>query len=204
MDYTNMPYIDGINWETASHYMPDKEMLFIALEDIVKYADDQAQTLIELKKTVENDPNPVNYKEYSVKAHAMKSNLRTLGADLFNEALMLEQAGKDYSEEIIKDKTDDFVKKYLELIDKLKPLVSANEEKTGFDEDTLFEKITCIKTAMEDFEINTLQENMRDITSMDIPDKYKKEIASLEIAVRDLDSDGVNSSCDALEKIRIW
>ncbi len=202
MEY-NMPYIEGVNWETAFHYMPGKEMLLKVLEEIVKYADTQVKTLIELKNAIITEPSPKNFKEYGVHAHSMKSTLRSLGSDLFDEAYELELAGTECRENVIIEKTDPFVQKYIDLIEKLKPVVYTDDAQNVFDENDFFERISIIRKAMNSFDISTLQSNMRDVSDMKVPQKYKKVIGSLEEAVRNLDTEGVMKSCEELEVIRV-
>ncbi len=201
MEY-NMPYVEGINWETAFHYMPTKETLFCVLEEIVKRADSQTEKLLELKKEVEKQPGPDSYKNYAIQAHAMKATLRTLGSDLFDDALLLELAGNEENENTIMESTDAFVKKYLKLTENLRPLLSPGEASSGFDETELFEKVTCIRKATDSFDISGLQDNMRQILQMKFPDKYRKEIRLLGDYVRDLDTDGILRSCEELNKLR--
>ncbi|MCR5107530.1 MAG: hypothetical protein K6B28_05140 [Lachnospiraceae bacterium] len=199
MEYI-MPYIEGIDWERAFHYMPDKRILLNVIGEIVASAASQTDKLIKLKNAVEKDPSGANFREYSVQAHSMKTTLRSIGSELSEEALLLEEAGNDNSQSLIVEKTDPFVRKYLKLTDMLKVYVSGEKKPDVFDKEEFLERIDSIRKAMEAFDINTLQSDMRFLLDMDIPDFCPDEVRSLEAAVRDLDTDRVMISCDALYK----
>ena len=51
---------------------------------------------------------------------------------------------------------------------------------------------------MDSFDISLLQNSMRDIKCMTLPDKYADEVGKLENAVRDLSMEDVFASCDRI------
>lgn len=65
-----------------------------------------------------------NYDEYRIKVHAMKNNLKTIGATELGElAYKLELAGKNGDIACIKDNNDEFLRRYNELMELLNPLI---------------------------------------------------------------------------------
>ncbi|MDO5155946.1 MAG: ATP-binding protein [Eubacteriales bacterium] len=61
-----------------------------------------------------------NWKEYTVKIHAVKSNSKNIGAnDLFELALALEMAAREENVEYIDNNHDSFMKEYQTLIDEI-------------------------------------------------------------------------------------
>lgn len=62
-----------------------------------------------------------NWREYTVIAHAIKSNSKQIGAAaLFEEALSMEMAGKSEDEAYLIGNHDIFIKHYDEVLDYLK------------------------------------------------------------------------------------
>lgn len=62
-----------------------------------------------------------NWREYAVIAHAIKSNSKQIGAaELAEEALSMEMAGKSGDESLIAEKQEDFIKHYKEVLDYLR------------------------------------------------------------------------------------
>lgn len=62
-----------------------------------------------------------NWREYTVIAHAIKSNSKQIGANaLFEEALSMEMAGKSEDEAFIGEHHATFIEHYKEVLDELK------------------------------------------------------------------------------------
>ncbi|MCR5545719.1 MAG: hypothetical protein K6F30_04495 [Lachnospiraceae bacterium] len=202
MEY-NMPPVAGIDWEKAHHYLPSKELLLEVLTEFVSSADKQANTLTEFKDMVEQNPTPDNYASFRIHAHAMKSALRSIGADLFAEAYELEIAGKEEQKDVILEKTEDFTIEYLSLAESLKVIVGACNKKAAFNEDDFFAEIDEIKDAMTAFDISGLQDAMKRVSEMSIPSEFVDEVGELEEAVRNLVSNRVLECCENIEEMRI-
>ena len=196
MDY-NFPHIDGIDWEKAYHYMPTKEVLLEILKEFVASCDEQIAELKKFEKAVEENPSRENYSSYRIQAHAMKAGLRSIGSNLFDMALMLEEAGRHCNGVIISEKTEIFTQRYRELADRLVPLAGTGEE-TEFDTSRFFELVDNVRKGMDSFDISLLQNSMRDIKCMTLPEKYMDEVGKLESAVRDLSMEDVFASCDRI------
>ncbi len=198
MEY-DLPEIEGVDWEKAYHYIPNMETLTSTLQEFVGSADTETDRLSGFKEAVMQDGSEENFAAFRIQAHALKSNLRSIGADLFDTALSLENAGKTLDRETIMQKTDDFIADYKKLIQKLTVITGDKKAAETFDIDLFLEKISNIKEAMEAFDVSTLQDNMETVEKMDIPDIYKEDTKKLADAVRDLMSDTVIEICNKLE-----
>ncbi|MCR4797641.1 MAG: hypothetical protein K5853_04245 [Lachnospiraceae bacterium] len=201
MDY-HMPQIQGIDWEKAHRYIPSKDLLLDVLKEIIKQAPKDTKLLRDYKEQVTQDPSEENYTAYRIQAHAMKASLRSIGSDLFDEAYALEIAGRQMQMDPILKDTEAFIRDYLSLAEILKGLVDTDADDLGFDEALFFEKIKCVKTAMEAFDVPTLQEAFHIVSDMEIPVQYADHINALKPAVRDLDYDTVMKLCDEIEEMR--
>ncbi|MCR5272051.1 MAG: hypothetical protein K6E13_03605 [Lachnospiraceae bacterium] len=197
MDY-NMPPIEGINWEKAHGYLPEKEMLLMVLEEYVKTCKKQTKLLAGYRDILRDEASDENFASYRIQAHAMKSTLRSLGAELFDMAYSLEMAGKEKSSETIMAKTDIFIEEYTALSEKIRGIVGDCDRKKTFDGNLFFVKIKEIKNAMDIFDVTTLQEAARTVLDMELPTEYEKDVSCLEEAVRNLDSDTVEECCERL------
>ncbi len=198
MEY-DLPKIEGVDWEKAYHYMPDKPTLIDTLQEFVSSADRETERLSDFKETLLQNGSEENYAAFRIQAHALKSNLRSIGADLFDNALSLENAGKSMDRETIMQKTDAFIADYRELIQKLTVITGGKKAAAAFDRTLYLEKISAIKEAMEAFDVSTLQDNMEAVENMDIPDKYKADTKELANTVRDLMSDNVIEICEKIK-----
>ena len=196
----DLPQIDGIDWEVAHHYLSSQEMLIDTLCEYVKSADKQTTELIFLKEQVEQQSSSENFANYRIKAHAMKSTLRSIGSALYEQALKLETAGRDEDIDTIMEETAYFCERYLNTSEKLREITGDVDAGTDFDEGVFLEKISEIRSSMLTFDINTLQAAFGVIQDMNTPDKYEGELKKLEIAIRDLETEQVLGICDQITR----
>ena len=196
----DIPIIPGIDWEKAHNYLPDKETLVKVLEETVRSCMKQTQLLSVLKSAVLSDASENNFSAYRTQAHAMKATLRTVGSDLFDMALSLEEAGRDGNVDVIRDDTDAFIAKYKQFAESLKNVVGDCDKGKAFDKNEFVADIAKLRTSMEAFDVNALQQAFEDVLRMDLPEKYKDVIVKLEKAVRELDSEEVIVCCDEILK----
>ncbi|MBQ9341673.1 MAG: hypothetical protein IJT81_04870 [Lachnospiraceae bacterium] len=194
----DLPAIEGIDWEKAHSYLPDKDMLIKVLEETVRTCVKHTQLLTVLKSTVLTEPSDESFAAFRIQAHAMKATLRTLGSELFEKAFSLEMAGKDGDIDKIRDDTDSFIEDYKRFSESLKAVVGDCDKGKAYDREEFIKQITILKSAMETFDVGTLQEAFDEALRMDLPEEYKDVITKLEKAVRELDSDEVISCCNEL------
>ena len=194
----DLPQMDGIDWEVAHHYLSSQEMLIDTLCEYVKTAARQTAELTSFKEQAEQQPSSENFANFRIKAHAMKSTLRSIGSDLYEQAFRLETAGRDEDIDIISDETADFCRRYLAVAEKLREITGDVDAGTDFDEGLFYEKIAEIKSSMQTFDINNLQAAFSVIQDMNTPEKYDEDLKKLETAIRDLESEQVMTICDLL------
>ena len=200
MDY-NLPVIEGVDWEKAYHYMPNKEVLVEVLKEFVFSSEEQIERLMSLKEELKENSGYEAFEMFKIQAHAMKAGLRSIGSDLYDPAYRLEIAGNEFNIDVILAETDEFVKNYRELAAKLDTIVGENE-RTAYNEEVFFECIDRISRGMDTFDISLLQDAVKDIKNMDIPEKYKASVGALEDAARDLSSEEVAALCGAIRSMR--
>ena len=199
-DY-HMPVIEGVDWEKAHRYVPEKESLLAILREMVAGASKQASLLLKYRDEIKTDPSDENHDLFKVQAHAMKASVRSIGSDLFDEAYALELAGKDRDTETIIRDTDRFADDYLALSDRLRVITGDTDRQEAFDKKAFAERIQEIKTAMDAFDVTLLQGSSSKVMSMETPEILKNELAILEEGVRDLESEKVLGCCERIEDL---
>lgn len=103
--------VPGIDWDVAHEYLPNKEIVESTLSEFYKAGYGNADKL----RSIWSDSTP---EEFRVKIHAIKSNLRMIGAvELAGKAERLEYAVRDGKTGIINDELEQFLREYVELVD---------------------------------------------------------------------------------------
>ena len=112
--------IEELDLEKARRHLPTQEQLLSAIKRFITICDAQVEELKQYRDSVRDDFASDDFMSYRIQAHTMKSLLRSIGADLFDEAYELEKAGRNENLDMILKYTDDFVEKYLCLADRLR------------------------------------------------------------------------------------
>ncbi|RKM61297.1 DegV family EDD domain-containing protein [Butyrivibrio sp. CB08] len=96
-----------------------------------------------------------NFKDYTIKVHALKSSSRLIGAtSLGEEAQALENAGKEENTEYIKEHHRTVMKHYKEIVDAIAPNFAADKDLPEIDDNTLEEAYGALNefTQARDYE----------------------------------------------------
>nr|MCR5053267.1 response regulator [Lachnospiraceae bacterium] len=129
----------------------------------------------EKEKELEAFLSEEDYKNYTVKVHALKSSLRTIGAvQLGEEAQALEDAGKREDTGFIKEHHKNFMEKCMSLKAPLSEIFT--EEENGIDKpiadpELLAKAYEEIKAAAEDMDCGKLEIIFEDMDRYGIPEK---------------------------------
>jgi signal transduction histidine kinase/DNA-binding response OmpR family regulator len=141
----------AIDPQLAEFFVRDGEKAYAILENIYK----------------NNFNDPDDLLKYIINIHAMKSSLANIGeSGLSDEALELEQAGRDQNINLILKGLPDFLVSIRKVIDKLKPQEEFAEEIPIINaEDIAFlqEKLTAIQTACVSFDKKSAKEILAEI-----------------------------------------
>ncbi len=110
-----------------------------------------------LKQALEGE----DFKNYTIKVHALKSSLRTIGAEaLGEEAQTLEEAGKKEDVALIRAHGEDFIQRCKRLRDALTPVFEKEEEKEEkpqADPELLAEVYEALRKAAEEMDSDELE-----------------------------------------------
>lgn len=86
---SELPEIDGIDWNYAHIFLPDDEILLLTLKNIYRAMDSDRNQLTELYQNIYNEKGMA---EYRIKVHALKSTNASVGALMVSQmAKLLEQ-----------------------------------------------------------------------------------------------------------------
>ena len=136
-----------------------------------------------------------DFKNYTIKVHALKSSARIIGAkDLGEEAYELEKAGKAGDTDYIRQNHEPFMEHYRQIREELAKLYGKKEEdmkKPEADPETMQAAFEKLKAAADDMDCNALDEIFNSLESYRIPEKDKELYDRLRILVDQFDYNGI-------------
>ena len=188
----DLPMVDGIDWSYGSMHLPGQELLMSTVSGFYKTLDVEADTLDGFFRQMDSNPDMVS--QYRIKVHSMKSSANLIGAIMLGGmAKLLENAARDNDIALIHSLHDIFLKEWRSYKEKLKECVpEAGEEK----EKELVQDFTVIngylemlKNAMEEFEVDAMDEIMKRLDSFQYSDEIQAMIEKISVCVTNLDSD---------------
>ena len=116
-----------------------------------------------------------DWKNYTIKVHAIKSSARIIGATEFGEeAQRLENAGKSDDTEYIRQHHKAFIDELLSFKEPLSKVFAEEEatqnDKPEADEDIMAEVYEGIRGAAEDMDSDTIQDILTEMENYRIPE----------------------------------
>ena len=142
-----------------------------------------------------------NYKDYTIKVHALKSAARIVGAEKLSlMAEELEKEGKKLQEETevsedslsdIKIKTKEMLDYYRSYIDLLEPVKKYDEADDAEKLEASEEEVTSIKNAIlnacENFDLVTVEEEFEKLKKIKLPPELSSKMQELSKAVENIE-----------------
>jgi len=120
---------------------------------------------------------------FIINVHAMKSALANVGeSELSNEALRLEQAGRDKNIDMIMSSLSDFIEDLKKVIEKLSPneeIADEEIEVNSADLAFLREKLDTIRKACDSFDKKTAKDALSDIKKKNHPKAIKDQLSEM-------------------------
>ncbi len=146
-----------------------------------------------------------DYKNYTIKVHALKSSARLIGAlKLSDEARYLEDCGNDLSENSlnqIAERTPELLDDYRSLIDTLSPLYSAQDKAREsaplISIESLNEAYEAIKEFADSFDIDAIDSVIAEVRKYRIPESESAKFEMIETASRNMDWNALNEAMNA-------
>jgi HPt (histidine-containing phosphotransfer) domain-containing protein len=144
-----------------------------------------------------------DFENYGIRVHGLKSSARIIGAaDLGDEAQRLETAAKEDDEEYIRTNHDDFMKHYKKLKDVLKDVcvgTSDDQDDTGSEkpmaDPVIIEGVyEAVAEAVEDMDIEAIEEALAEIEGYALPDIAEKTIKKIKDLSEVFDYEGIKAT----------
>lgn len=187
---------EGINTREAMRYMGNSEEQYAEILQIfVEESDEKRRSLDEMK-------NGRTWEAYGILVHALKSNMRSLGADkLADMAFALEKAAKAADGDFVEENHADFVFEWQMLLAGLKyipklgivkhQLAQMSEkpeaEEGGLDADVYANMTAELARLIDDFETENAREKMKELMSSPLSRQQRQQVERAEKALRDYD-----------------
>ena len=179
---------DSLSYDDAVRFCVNEEILAKTLElfyRTIKINSDEIE-----KFFVDRD-----FRNYTIKVHALKSSARLIGAqELSDNASYLEECGNDLTDENIshiEELTPPLLSKYRAYIEKLAPLYSDREESTrSFPEislEDLKEAYDAITEFAHSFDIDSIENIIAEVKKYRIPEEYRAQFEAIETATYKMD-----------------
>lgn len=139
--------------------------------------------------------NEKDYRNYTIKVHALKSSARLIGADaLSQEAMYLENCGNDLTEANLNEidtRTPPLLDEYKKLRTALSELYQEKEEdaasKPEMRREDLYELYGLIKQFAEEFNIDAIDELLEEATKYKIPADEDAKFKKISKAANNMD-----------------
>ena len=142
-----------------------------------------------------------NWKDYTIKVHALKSSSRLIGAmSLGNDAERLEMAGKEDDIDYIRRNNEDFMERLREYKNNLAFFCSSKtKEDERFDKILIKSAYDTINKAASRRDDRMIEMTLKDISEYDIPQKHRDNMNSIEAAFKNQDYEEIKLLSDVTE-----
>ena len=205
------PDIKGMDWKYAAIVQPNAEALMDVILMFTSLLKTDAQVLkqnysilLELLDANSSESEEVleAWRQYRVKVHAMKTSAAMIGAvSLSSFARLLEDYSIKLMIEPVKALTDIFIEEWLsykEILSVFKENKNTENEKK-FSAAAVLDLLSSLDAAMEDMDIDSADEIIKNIQCYVMPDNLKELVEQLVSAVINLD---VQMENEIVEKLR--
>ncbi len=207
------PDVEGIDWKYAALVQPNAELLLDVILMFKQLLKSDAQALKQnynmlldalAANSSESEEVLEAWRQYRVKVHAMKTSAAMIGAvSLSGFARLLEDFSKKLMIEPVKALTDIFLEEWLSYEDRLS-VFKVDEEnvesRKKFSSSAILELLSSLDAAMEDMDVDTADEIIKQIQSYEMPDNLKELVEELASAVINLDSQTEHEIVDKLRE----
>nr|MBQ6740611.1 response regulator [Synergistaceae bacterium] len=187
--------VQELNYNDAVKFCSGEELLRKAVEQFYRSIKQNADLIEEFLKQKD-------YKNYTIKVHALKSSARLIGAINLSEAAKhLEELGNSLNQEdikCIKELTPELLASYRKFLDVFSPLYAEEEAARNsaqeISPDELNEAYETIKQFIESFDIDAIDGFISEIRKYRIPKSEAAKFAKVEECVRNVDWSGLEDA----------
>ena len=205
------PEVEGMDWKYAAIVQPDAESLkdtILMFTGLLKLDAQELKQhynmLLEMLNTNPADSEEVleAWRQYRVKVHAMKSSAAMIGAvSLSALARLLEDFSKARLLEPVKALTDLFLEEWLSYEERLSVFKADEREEKAFSASAVLDFLNPLDVAMEDMNIDTADEIIKQIQCYEMPDNIRELAEQLASAVLNLDAQTEHEIAEKLREL---
>ena len=145
-----------------------------------------------------------NWKDYTIKVHALKSSARLVGAmELGDDAESLEMAGKEDNIDFIKQHNDALLKSLERYKEILSPFFAEDNsgDNVSFDKILLESAYDTLFKAAENKDDRILKMTLDELTEFDIPKDHMQRMSMVKECLENHDYDGIKEIAGSLKGI---
>lgn len=185
-------HTQGLNYSEAVKFCSNEEILDKTLQTFY-------QSVKANSNSIEEFLREKDYRNYTIKVHALKSSARLIGAEeLSNDAKFLEDCGNNLTDENIKiiiDRTPKLLADYRDYGEKLAKFYdNDNENLPEIAPDELSEIYGAIREFAYSFDIDSIDNILETARKYRIPDSEKERFENISTAARNMDWDALDKA----------
>ena len=190
-----LPDLPGINPADGIKYSGSEKLWYKLLGDFYKLIDAKAN---KLEKCLADGL----IKDYTIEVHALKNTARMAGAaELSDWFHRMEDCGNAGDVETITRETPDLIKEMKSFKEILRPYGEAgNQNKREASVEELTEILTGMHDAMDGFDLDGVDDAMKELEKLRIPDNCSQLMEQLRVAVVDVMMEEVLNITDEMVK----
>ena len=185
--------LPGINVADGIRYSGSEKLWYKLLGDFYKLIDAKAN---KLEKCLADGL----IRDYTIEVHALKNTARMAGAGQLSDWFhRMEECGNAGDVETIARETPELLKKLRSFKDILRPYGEAgNQNKREVASKELIEILTRMRDAMDGFDVDTVDEALKELEKLRIPDSCIELMEQLRVAVVDVMMEEVINIADEM------
>lgn len=195
---TELPELEGIDWNYARLYCRDPEILKNTVNQFYQTMEAEAAQLESFLAQL-GEPSEAGSEalgQFRIKAHSMKNSAAMIGAvSLSGVAKMLEYAARDDKTDVIEKIAPVFLTEWRNMKGILKPVVQtedSDESREKPDYELTREMLRLLRNAIGEMDVDTADEIIRQLKRFAYPESIMTEVMeNLCLAVTDLDEEQV-------------
>lgn len=185
----------GISPEDGIHYCGTKQLWLELLGDYYRLIDTKAAKM-------EQYLQEGMVRDYTIEVHAMKNTTRMIGQQSLSDRFhRMEDLGNASDVDTILAENDALMRDYRGLKEVLKPYAVSDMAQTKVDTSMILEAIGTIHTAMDSFDIDTVDASMKQLEQWILPGAAAELFEKLRVAVADVDMEQVLMLTDEMKKM---
>jgi len=203
---TELPIIEGVDWNYGMLHFPEESMLLETVEDFYKAINIEADALERFYQECKDSPDML--KQYKIKVHSMKSTANLIGiVVLGGMAKILENAAKDGDVARIDALHPIFIEEWRSYREKLEEIIKTEEKEGVLEASSLQPEeieiiLTCLeqlRDAFEETDIDTMDEIMETLNGYQYSAELAERMEKLSVYVIHLEEEQANAEITAIK-----